>query len=77
MPKVAKLRIGWRKPSEIYASYIWRLVEAARVFLTSLVYAVLNWRVLYMASAGASGTVMVEDQKSYIKTETLRGKNPT
>jgi len=30
-----------------------------------------------MASAGASGTVTVEDQKSYIKIETLRGKNPT
>ena len=30
-----------------------------------------------MASAGASGTVTVEDQTSYIKTETLRGKNPT
>jgi len=29
-----------------------------------------------MASAGASGTVTVEDQKSYIKIETLRGKNP-
>ena len=30
-----------------------------------------------MASAGASGTVTVEGQRSYIKTETLRGKNPT
>ena len=30
-----------------------------------------------MASAGASGTVTVEDQRSYIKIETLRGKNPT
>jgi len=30
-----------------------------------------------MASAGASGTVTFEDQRSYIKTETLRGKNPT
>jgi hypothetical protein len=30
-----------------------------------------------MASAGASGTVTVEDQRSYINTETLRGKNPT
>ena len=30
-----------------------------------------------MAPAGASGTVTVEDQKSYIKIETLRGKNPT
>ena len=30
-----------------------------------------------MASAGASGTVTVEDQRPYIKTETLRGKNPT
>ena len=28
-------------------------------------------------SAGASGTVTVEDQRLYIKTETLRGKNPT
>ena len=30
-----------------------------------------------MVSAGASGTVTVEDQRSYIKIETLRGKNPT
>ena len=30
-----------------------------------------------MASAGASGTVPVEDQRSYIKIETLRDKNPT
>jgi hypothetical protein len=30
-----------------------------------------------MASAGTSGTVTVEDQRSYIKIETLRGKNPT
>ena len=30
-----------------------------------------------MASAGASGTVTVEDQKSYIKILILRGKNPT
>jgi hypothetical protein len=33
--------------------------------------------VLDVASAGASGTVMVEDQKSYIEIETLHGKNPT
>jgi len=30
-----------------------------------------------MASAGASGTVTVEDQRSCIKIETLRGKNQT
>ena len=30
-----------------------------------------------MASAGASATVTVEDLRSYIKTETLRGKNLT
>jgi hypothetical protein len=30
-----------------------------------------------MASAGASGTVTADDQRSYIKTETSRGKNPT
>jgi len=30
-----------------------------------------------MASAGASGTVTVEDQRLYIKSETLGGKNPT
>jgi hypothetical protein len=29
-----------------------------------------------MASASASGTVTVEDQRSYIKIETLRGKRP-
>ena len=30
-----------------------------------------------MASAGASGTLTGEDQRSYIKIETLRGKTPT
>jgi hypothetical protein len=30
-----------------------------------------------MASAGASGTVTVEDQRSYIKIEALRGKTTT
>jgi len=30
-----------------------------------------------MASAGASGTVTVEDQRSYIKIEISRGKNTT
>ena len=30
-----------------------------------------------MASAGASGTVTGENQRSYIKIETLRGKTPT
>jgi transposase len=30
-----------------------------------------------MASAGASGTVTVEDQRSHVKIETLRGQNPT
>jgi|SRR5215510_11429227 len=30
-----------------------------------------------MAFAGASDTVTVEDQRSYIQTETLRGKTPT
>ena len=74
MHKVAKLRSGWCNPSESYASYSWRLEEAARVFVTSLVYAVLNWWVLDMASAGASGIVTVEDQRSYIKIESLRGK---
>jgi hypothetical protein len=47
------------------------------VFVTSLVYAVLNRRVLDMASADASGTVTVDDQRSYIKIKTLRGKNLT
>jgi hypothetical protein len=42
-----------------------------------LVYAVLNRRALDMASADASGTVTVDDQRSYIKTETLRGKKTT
>jgi hypothetical protein len=45
-----------------------RLEEAARMFVTSLEYIVLNWRVL--------DTVTVEDQRSYVKIETLRGKNP-
>jgi hypothetical protein len=30
-----------------------------------------------MASAGTSDTVTVEDQRWYIKIETLHGKNPT
>jgi hypothetical protein len=30
-----------------------------------------------MASASASGTVTVEDQRSYIKIETLCGNSPT
>jgi len=30
-----------------------------------------------MASAGASGTMTVEDKRSYIKIGTLRGKNTT
>jgi len=30
-----------------------------------------------MASAGALGTVTVEDQRLYIKIETLRSQNPT
>ena len=77
MHKVAKLRSGWCNPNESYVSYSCILEEAARVFVTSLVYAVLNWRVLDMASAGASGTVTGEDQRSYIKIETLRGKPPT
>jgi hypothetical protein len=47
------------------------------MFITSLVYAILNWRVLDMVSAGASGTVMVDDQRLYIRIETLRGNNPT
>ena len=74
MRKVAKLRSGWCNPSESYVSYSWILEEAARVFVTSLVYAVLNWQVLDMASGGASGTVTDEDQRSYIKIETLRSK---
>jgi len=77
MHKVAKLRSGWCNPSESYASYSWRLEEAPRVFVTSIVYAFLNWRVLDMASVGASSVMMVEYQRSYIKIETLRGKNPT
>ena len=74
MHKVTKLRSGWCNPSKRYTSYSWRLDEAARAFITSLVYAVLNWRVLDMASAGALATVTVEDQRSYINIETLRGK---
>jgi hypothetical protein len=72
MHKVAKLRSGWCNPI-----YSWRLEEAASVSITSLVYAVLNWRVLDVASADTSGTVTVDDQISHIKIETLRGQNPT
>jgi len=61
MHKVAKRWSGWCNPSESYASYSWRLEEAACVLATSLVHAILNWWVLDMVSAGASGTVTVED----------------
>ena len=37
----------------------------------------LNLQVLEVSSAGTSGTVKVEDQRSYIKTETVCCKNPT
>jgi hypothetical protein len=47
------------------------------VFITSLLYAVLKWRVLDMASTCVSGTVTVNDQRSYIKIEILRCKNTT
>jgi hypothetical protein len=47
------------------------------MFVTSPVYVILNWRVLDMASAGASGTMTLKDQRSYIKIKTLRGKTPT
>ena len=30
-----------------------------------------------MEPAGSSGVVAISDQKSYMKIETLRGKNPT
>ena len=30
-----------------------------------------------MEPAGVSGTVIISDQRSYIKIETLRGKSPT
>ncbi|PSN35631.1 hypothetical protein C0J52_24362 [Blattella germanica] len=36
-----------------------------------------QWGAVEMDPAGVSGTVTVEDQRSYIKIETLRGKNPT
>jgi hypothetical protein len=42
MHKVAKLWSRWYNLSESYASYSWRLEEAARVFVTSLVYAVFS-----------------------------------
>jgi hypothetical protein len=77
MHKVAKLWSGWYNPNGSYAIYSWRLKEATHVFVTSLVYAILNWWVLDVASAGVLGTVTIEDQRSYVKIETLRGKNPT
>jgi hypothetical protein len=35
----------------------------------------LDWRVLDITCAGASGTMTVDDQRSYTKIKTLRGKN--
>jgi hypothetical protein len=77
MHKVAKIRNGWWNLSESCDNYSLRFEEPARVFVTSLVYAVVNWRVLDLVYAGVSGTVTVDDQISYIKIETLRGKTLT
>jgi len=77
MQRVGQLRCGCCNPSESLASYGRRLEKSTRVFGNSIVYAILNWRVLDMASAGASGNVTVEDKRSYIKIGTLRGKNTT
>ena len=61
-----------------HSAYMGHFINNAQgVFVTSLVYAVLNWRLLDLASAGASATETVKDQRSYIKTETLRDKNAT
>ena len=46
MHKVAVLWFGWGNHSESYARCSSGLDEAARVFSTSLVYAVLNWWLL-------------------------------
>lgn len=76
MHKMATMR-SWSNHSEGEVSYCRRLDEAEGVFVTSLVHAVLNLRVLQISSAGTSVTVTVEDQRSYIRTETLYGKNRT
>ena len=44
-------------------------------FLPPVISAIFGTRVIEMASADASGTVTLEDQRSYIKIETLHGKN--
>jgi hypothetical protein len=52
----------------------WGIITYVRCFPS---VAVLNWRVLDMAYAGASLTVTVEDQRSYIKIGTLSVKKKT
>lgn len=46
-------------------------------FVSFLVYSIFKLREFEMESARNSGTVSIEEQRAYIKIETLRGKNPT
>ncbi|PSN54489.1 hypothetical protein C0J52_05531 [Blattella germanica] len=53
------------------------LEEEGHVFVFRLCTVTYEWGAVEMDPAGVSSTVTVEDQRSYIKIETLRGKNPT
>ncbi|PSN40948.1 hypothetical protein C0J52_26442, partial [Blattella germanica] len=63
--------------NENYVSCSRELEEEGRVFVFRLCTVTYEWRAVEMDPAGVSGTVTVEDQRSYFKIETLRGKNPT
>ena len=72
MHKVAKLRSGWCNPSESCQLQLntWGSSTCVQYFPSVHHFELTR-------SAGVSGTVTGEDQRSYIKNETLRGKTPT
>lgn len=46
-------------------------------FVSFVVYSIFKLRDFEMEPVRVSGTVTIEEQRAYIKIETLRGKNPT
>lgn len=46
-------------------------------FVSFVVYSIFKLRDFEMEPARVSGTATIEEQRAYIKIETLRGKNPT
>ncbi|PSN39629.1 hypothetical protein C0J52_13795 [Blattella germanica] len=53
------------------------LEEERRVFVFRLCTVTYEWRAVEMDPARVSGTLTVEDLRSYIKIETLHDKTPT